>query len=72
MARQGVNKEILHAFEGKQVKVVFQDIDHPQILRGLLIQVGEDMLLIKGDYTQQAIPITSVLKISTNMQGGQE
>jgi len=72
MTRQGVNKEILHAFEGKQVKVVFQDIDHPQILRGLLILVSEDLLLVKGDYTQQAIPIASVLKISTNMQGGQE
>ena len=69
MISQDINKAILKSFEGKQVKIIYQDIDHPQVIRGLLLLVSENMLLIKGDYTQQAIPISSVLKISTNAKG---
>lgn len=68
MVKQTINKEILQAFEGRHVKVVFQDADHPQIAKGVLSKIGEDFILIRGDYSEQAISIQSILKVSRNIE----
>ena len=63
--KQDFDKQILESLKNKHVKVIFQDIDKPHLVRGVLAGVGEDFILIKGDYNEHVIPISSILKISS-------
>ncbi len=65
-----LNKKIFLELKGKQVKILIKDIDKHHFLRGRIEKVGEDFLLIKGDYSEQIITFDSIVKISHNLQGG--
>lgn len=65
MTRQTIQAEIIQKLQGKQVKVVIQEIDKSQVLRGILVEVNENFVHLKGDYTEHILPISSILKISS-------
>jgi hypothetical protein len=65
-----LNKKIFLELKGKQVKLLIRDIDKHHFIRGKIIDVGEGILLIKGDYSEQIIAFDSIVKITHNLTGG--
>ena len=64
------NNKIFKTFEGKNVKVIINDLDKPHFIRGVVTRVDDNFILIKGDYSEQIVPLDSILKITHNLEGG--
>jgi len=68
MIRQTIPTDLLSKLKGKLIKVVIQEIDKSQVLRGILIDVNENFIHLKGDYTEHILPISSIIKISSTVE----
>ena len=69
MKKQSTN--IFQELKGKKVKVIIKDIDKIHFIRGVLSDVNKEFILIKGDFTEQIVLISTILKITHNLEGGQ-
>ncbi|MEK6898598.1 MAG: hypothetical protein AABW79_00695 [Nanoarchaeota archaeon] len=68
MTRQNIPTELLNKLKGKLIKVVIQEINTSQVLRGILVDVNETFIHVKGDYTEHILPIASIIKISSSVE----
>ena len=67
----GQVKSIFQGLKGKRVKVIIKDIDKIHFIRGVLSEVNKDFILIKGDFSEQIVLISTILKITHNLEGEQ-
>lgn len=58
-------KELFGEFLGKFVKVVYDDFGKPQIAKGVLKKVNAHFIFIKGDFSDQFITVSKILKINS-------
>jgi len=64
MASQDENKG-LSKFIGRKVKIVYKESTGYQIGKGTLDSIDNGLLILNGDFSLQAIPIDSLIKISS-------
>ena len=64
-------KNIFQELKGKRVKVIIKDIDKIHFIRGVLSETNKDFILIKGDFSEQIVLISTILKITHNLEGEQ-
>ena len=64
-------KNIFQELKGKRVKVIIKDIDKIHFVRGVLSEVNKDFILIRGDFSEQIILISSIIRITHNLGGEQ-
>ena len=66
MASQGKKQgeNILTEFLNHFVKVVYDDFGNPQIAKGILTKIEDNFIFIKGDYKEQVINTSKIIKIS--------
>jgi transcription antitermination factor NusA-like protein len=64
-------KNIFQELKGKRVKVIIKDIDKIHFIRGVLSEANKDFILIKGDFSEQIVLISTILKITHNLEGEQ-
>lgn len=61
-------KEIFQEFLNKFIKIVYDDFGKPQTAKGILKKIDSNFLYIKGDYSEQVVSVSKILKI--NYLGG--
>ena len=58
------DENIFTEFLNHFVKVVYDDFGSPQIAKGVLIKIENNFAFIKGNYKEQMINISKIIKIS--------
>ena len=64
MASQDKNKG-LSKFIGRKVKIVYKESNGFQIGKGTVESIDKGLIILNGDFSLQAIPIDSLIKISS-------
>lgn len=55
----------LSRFLGRRVKIVYKESSGYQIGKGTLDSIDKGLLILNGDFSLQAIPIESIIKVSS-------
>ena len=58
------NKQGFETFLDLPVKVIVEDLGKPHFIRGHVKKVTEQFIFIEGDFSLQAIPISSIIKMT--------
>jgi len=66
MTNPELNKELFEKLIDKDVKIIINDLGTPHFIRGTIKNIGDEFILIRGDYSEQIILMSTILKIVHN------
>jgi len=58
-------------FVEKKVKIVYSDYGKNSLAKGVLKEVSQNFLLVRGDHSLQLIPLSSINKINHLIREGE-